>query len=111
METLMTEVEPCHWQLHITTTQPVEFIDLSEPVQALVTGAGRQTGLINIQSLHTTAAIVLNEAEPLLLDDFADLLERAAPCGAPYRQRVFLVELDGPRVRDLSILLIGTGRP
>jgi secondary thiamine-phosphate synthase enzyme len=153
----MTEVEPCHWQLHITTTQPVEFIDLSEPVQALVTGAGRQTGLINIQSLHTTAAIVLNEAEPLLLDDFADLLERAAPCGAPYRhddlglrtvnvapgervnghahcralllaasaclnvidgrlqlgrwQRVFLVELDGPRVRDLSILLIGTGRP
>jgi secondary thiamine-phosphate synthase enzyme len=156
MDTLTAVVEPCYWRLHVATSQTVEFVDLSEQVQALVTGAGIRTGLINIQSLHTTAAVVLNEAEPLLLTDFAALLERAAPRGALYRhddlalrtvnlspgervnghahcralllsasaclnvvdgrlqlgrwQRVFLVELDGPRVRDLSILCVGAGR-
>jgi secondary thiamine-phosphate synthase enzyme len=144
----------CHCtQLRIATSRPTEFVDLTDRVQALVAEAGVQTGIVNIQSLHTTAAIVLNEHEPLLLTDFAALLERTAPLGAAYRhddlsiravnllpdervnghahcralllspsaclnivggrlqlgrwQRIFLVELDGPRVRDLSILLVG----
>ena len=36
-------------------------------------------GLVNVQTLHTTTAIVVNEHEPLLLTDIAALLERAAP--------------------------------
>ena len=32
--------------------------------------AGSSTGFVNVQTLHTTTAIVVNEHEPLLLTDF-----------------------------------------
>ena len=54
--------------------QPIEFIDLTVKIEALAAEAGIRSGLVNIQTLHTTTAIVVNEHEPLLLVDFGDLL-------------------------------------
>ena len=132
---------------------PTEFIDLTDRLEALVADAGLRFGILNVQTLHTTTAIVVNEHEPLLLADFQALLEAAAPDDGRYRhddttartvnvtdaerpnghahcralllpssaclnvtggrlllgrwQRVFLVELDGPRERDISVLIFG----
>ena len=145
-----------HTTIHIDTEHPTQFVDLTPDLEAFVSASGVRSGLLNIQSLHTTAAIVVNEHEPLLLTDMAALLERLAPVDAVYRhdhvslrtvncvlgeppnghshcrslllgataalnvvdgelqrgrwQRVFLVELDGPRPRDVSLLLLGDGR-
>src|SRR5918995_5134965 len=142
-----------HTTIRIHTEHPTQFIDLTSNLEAFVAASGIQSGLLNVQSLHTTAAIVVNEHEPLLLTDMAGLLERLAPGDAVYRhdsitlrtvncvlgeppnghshcralllgstaalnvvageiqlgrwQRVFLVELDGPRLRDVSLLLLG----
>src|SRR5688500_9531950 len=142
-----------HTTIRIDTERPTQFIDLTSDLEAFVAASGVQSGLLNIQSLHTTAAIVVNEHEPLLLTDMAGLLERLAPVDALYRhdnitlrtvncvlseppnghshcralllgstallnvidgalqlgrwQRVFLVELDGPRTRDVSLLVLG----
>lgn len=131
----------------------MEFVDLTDQIEAVAADAGIHSGLVNIQSLHTTTSIVVNEHEPLLLLDFAAQLAAAAPQHAPYRhddmsirtvnlapneranghahcralllpssavlniaegrlqlgrwQRVFLVELDGPRDREVSILVFG----
>ncbi len=109
--------------------------------------------MVSIQSLHTTASIIVNEHEPLLLSDFTSLLARAVPRAFLYRhddfdtrtvnmtpderanghahcralllgasaslhiadgrverglwQRIFLVELDGPRTREISLLVVG----
>ena len=155
METFAPASTCRHQRMRIATERPTEFIDLTERVHAFVAEAGVHTGLVNVQSLHTTAAIVLNEGEPLLLADFTALLERAVPADAAYRhddlrirtvnltpgerlnghahcralllsssvclniidgrlqlgrwQRLFLAELDGPRMRDLSVLLVGDG--
>lgn len=144
-----------HAHIRIATDRPTEFIDLTERLEALVAQSGIRFGFVNIQSLHTTAAIVVNENEPLLLTDFAAVLERSAPAGAIYRhddvalrtvnltadervnghahcralllspsvslnvidgrlllgrwQRVFMAELDGPRTREISILIVGEG--
>ena len=68
-------------------TRPTEFIDLTDRLEALVAEAGVRSGFVNVQTLHTTTAIVVNEHEPLLLADFAALLEQAAPGGAGYRAR------------------------
>jgi secondary thiamine-phosphate synthase enzyme len=153
METL-TPASTCrHARIHLTTRYPTEFIDLTDRLQHLVTEAAVRTGLVNVQTLHTTSAIVINEHEPLLLTDFEALLARTAPPDAPYRhddpairtvnltdgeranghahcramllppsacvnvikgrlvlgqwQRIFFVELDGPRERDVSILAFG----
>ena len=62
-----------------------QFIDLTDRLEALVAEAGIRFGFVNLQTLHTTTAIVVNEREPLLLADFATLLEHAAPRDAGYR--------------------------
>jgi secondary thiamine-phosphate synthase enzyme len=155
METLVPAAICHHTRIRVATERAMEFIDLTARIEALAAEAGIHAGLVNIQSLHTTTAIVVNEHEPLLLADFDALLARAAPRDAPYRhddmdartvnlapgersnghahchalllgssaslnfaegrlqlgrwQRVFLVELDGPRVREVSVLVLGEG--
>lgn len=155
MKTLVPAAICHHARIGVASGQAMEFIDLTTRIEALVTEAGLHTGLVHIQSLHTTTAVVVTEDEPLLLVDFGDLLARAAPRHAPYRhddpnarnlppaqgehadghahcqalllgssaslnfaesrlqlgrwQRVFLVELDGPRQREVSVLAFGEG--
>lgn len=155
MHTFATTRSCRHARIQVSTTSPTEFVDLTGQIEALVDDAGLFAGLIHVQSLHTTTAIVVNEHEPLLIEDFAALLSRTAPRDAAYMhddmsartvnlapgerpnghahcralllgssvllnvasgsvqlgrwQRVFLVELDGPRTREVSILLFGEG--
>jgi secondary thiamine-phosphate synthase enzyme len=85
METLALAMMCRHMKIQIATERPCEFIDVTPDVEALVTQTGIAVGCVNVQSLHTTASIVVNEHEPQLLTDFAELLERAAPPGASYR--------------------------
>ena len=108
-----------------------------------------------MQSRHTTTAVIVNENEPLLIEDAKRMLERLAPRNALYGhnelhrrrdaapdesrngdahcralllgssetlavvggalqlgrwQRVLLVELDGPRPRTVSVVVIGLPR-
>lgn len=153
METLAPTSTYRHTKIRIATARPTAFVDLTDQVQALVADACIDTGLVNIQVLHTSAAVVVNENEPLLLADFGELLQWTAPLGVSYRhdderartvnvepgerrnghahcralilgasvclniaecrlqlgrwQRVFLAELDGPRMREVSVLLAG----
>ncbi|MGE3956144.1 MAG: secondary thiamine-phosphate synthase enzyme YjbQ [Vicinamibacterales bacterium] len=145
-----------HGTLQVPTTRPTEFVDITPALQAWSASAGRWSGTLTIQSRHTTAAIAINEAEPLLLADMEALLERLAPRTHPYWhdelplrgqvptseprnghahcrslllpstavvivvngalqlgrwQRVFLVELDGPRQREVSLLAMGEVLP
>lgn len=45
---------------------------------------------------HTTTAVVVNEHEPLLLDDFRDVLERTIPRAARYRHDDLARRVDIP---------------
>jgi secondary thiamine-phosphate synthase enzyme len=145
-----------HTTIHVPTRHALEFVDITDRIRDAVADAGLDIGLVNVQSLHTTTAVVVNEHEPLLLTDFAETLERAAPADRPYRhddpaertvnvgphervnghahcrallltpsaclnvaagslqlgqwQRVFLVELDGPQMRAVSIVACGEPR-
>src|SRR5688572_26889360 len=74
-----------HARIRVATGRPMEFIDLTARIEALAAEAGIDAGLVNIQTLHTTTAIVVNEHEPLLLTDFEGLLARAAPRDGHYR--------------------------
>jgi len=71
--------------LRIATRQATEFIDVTAQLEALVSEADLESGFVNVQTLHTTTAVVVNEHEPLLLADFHALLERLSPIGARYR--------------------------
>src|SRR5882672_4811836 len=58
-----------HMKIQIATERPFEFIDVTPDVEALVAQTGINVGFVNVQSLHTTTSIVVNEHEPQLLTD------------------------------------------
>jgi secondary thiamine-phosphate synthase enzyme len=156
METLVP-VSVCRSAtIRVATQRATEFVDVTDCLKRFVEEVGIEVGVVNVQTLHTTTAIVVNEHEPLLLADFTELLERTAPHAASYRhddmaarrvnlgpderinghahcralvlppsaglnvdggrlvlgrwQRVFLAELDGPQMRELSVVAMGEAR-
>lgn len=152
MDSLAVDRIARHLALSFTSRRQTEFIDITDQLDQFVRQCGARTGLLTVQTLHTTTAVVVNEGEPLLLADFERSLERTIPRSLPYWhdemalragvhpdepanghahcralllptsvvltvakgalrlgrwQRVFLVELDGPRHREASAVLLG----
>jgi secondary thiamine-phosphate synthase enzyme len=143
-----------HEIVGIKTRRRLQFVDITDRLVQLVRRNGLLTGVLSVQTRHTTTGLVINEHEPLLLRDLTATLERFAPREVDYEhdnlaqrsvppleprnghahckalglrasesihvvdgdlwlgrwQRVFLVELDGGRERELSVMLLGTAR-
>jgi secondary thiamine-phosphate synthase enzyme len=58
-----------HKTLDYKTKGDLEFEDITDKVHEFVTESGVRNGLVNIQTLHTTTAIIVNENEPYLIED------------------------------------------
>ena len=80
-----------HHALELQTVEPLQFIDLTDEVRAWVAQSGIANGMVNVQTRHTTTAVIINEHEPLLLDDLKELLTRLAPPQAYYRHNDFAI--------------------
>ena len=65
------------------------FLDITEDVREVVRASGLRFGQVTVYSNHTTAAIRLQENEPLLLEDLRDMLTRLAPADRYYRHNDF----------------------
>jgi secondary thiamine-phosphate synthase enzyme len=141
-------------RLVVETHEPIQFVDITDEIASTVAASGVKDGIVTIVSRHTTAAVRIQEAEPLLLEDLLGFLRRLAPKDVHYQhndfrirthhmhddespnghshclqfllgtsesvpvidgelalgqwQRVFLVELDGPRAkREVLIQTVG----
>ena len=141
-------------RLAFATTEPIQFVDITDDVAAAVRSTGVRDGIVTIVSRHTTMAVRIQEDEPLLLEDLLSFLRRLAPSNVHYQhndfrvrthhmhddespnghshclqfllgtsetvpvmdgelllgqwQRIFLVELDGPRPkREVLIQTVG----
>src|SRR5207237_10928129 len=68
---------------------PIGFVNTTDEVPELVGVAGLREGVANVSSRHTPAAVCIQEAEPLLLEDLREFLERSAPANAHYRHNDF----------------------
>lgn len=71
--------------LDITTRHRFELINLTERVEELVSRTGVRQGVALLQSLHSTAALFVNEWQEALLVDFRTLLEQAVRDDADWR--------------------------
>ena len=124
-------------RLESTTTASFSCHDISADLQAFVDGTRIRNGLLVAAGQHTTTALVVNEAEDRLLGDIErhflaltppeeayahnDLhLRPGIPADEPRNahahlialklrryQAVLLVELDGPRQRQVLLQLCG----
>ena len=135
--------------MKIATVEPIEFVDLTDHINEHLRCSNIRDGNVTVFSRHTTAAIKINEAEELLIEDFKFFLKRLCPIGDGYHhndmgrrkppiapderpnghshlmhlllstsetipvidnrlalgtwQRVFMIELDGPRSREVMV--------
>ncbi len=71
------------------TEKLFDITDVTDEVISFVEESGINDGLVNIQTMHTTATIFLNENEPLLLKDIKENLEKIAPSNAEYKHDDF----------------------
>jgi len=71
--------------LSFSTKGEVEFIDLSNRVQKVVSKCGVQNGLVHVFAPHATGVIILTELEPGLLEDIKSLLEQVASSRGRFR--------------------------
>lgn len=78
-----------HKVLEYQTKDLFDFNDITDEVKAFLKESQIQNGLVNIQTLHTTAAIIFNENEPLLIEDIKMHLEKIAPRDLKYNHDDF----------------------
>ena len=84
------------FELTYRTTEPGQFIDITDDVARVVRDSGAHRGLVHVYSVHTTAAIRINENEPLLLGDLRRFLAGVAPAGAGYEHDDMSRRIDVP---------------
>jgi len=70
--------------LEYQTKGEFDFIDITDEVKKFVNECKIKNGLINVQTFHTTTAIIVNENEPLLSEDIKKNLEKLAPGNINY---------------------------
>ena len=92
-----------------------EFIDITCWVAECVAESEIANGFAVVYSKHTTAAVKINENEPLLLDDMAGFLEKIFPRNHSYQHNNFeirtvnMTEDESPNGHaHLQHLLLGT---
>ncbi len=73
-----------HRALSLTTNHPFEISDITTEIQKAVRDSGAVNGVVLVSTPHTTAAIRLNHAEPLLLQDMLRELYRLVPHDTSY---------------------------
>lgn len=74
-----------HRELSLSTASPIQIVDMTAEVLAVVRSSGINDGLLTLSSRHTTAYVNINEREEKLQTDMVEFLERLAPPAARYR--------------------------
>ena len=78
-----------HRTLQFQTKGEFDFVDFTAEVEKFVSDCQIKNGFVNIQTMHTTAPLFLNENEPLLLEDFKKHLSQISPQNAAYNHNDF----------------------
>ena len=78
-------------EVDVRSASMPEFFDITDGVQDFVEQSQVRNGFVVVFSRHTTAAIVIQEKEPLLMHDMASAIERFAPRNQHYRHNDFEV--------------------
>ena len=103
------------FKLKVKTECAPQFIDITEWVANCVADSEISNGFAVVFSKHTTAAVKINENEPLLLEDMTEFLEKISPRENGYQHNNFEIRTvnmtadESPNAHaHLQHLLLGT---
>jgi secondary thiamine-phosphate synthase enzyme len=66
-------------ELWFNTPNRRDYVNITDQIEMLVSQSGVQNGLCLVNAMHITASVYINDAEPGLIQDYDDWLERLAP--------------------------------
>lgn len=84
--------------IKITSKSQIEFIDITSEVEETIQSSGVREGQVLIFAPHTSAGIIVNHNEPMLIQDFMRMLYRLVPLGDRYSHDLF--ELNRTKASD-----------
>ncbi|MEM2337418.1 MAG: secondary thiamine-phosphate synthase enzyme YjbQ [Candidatus Bathyarchaeia archaeon] len=67
-----------------STKGEIEFVDLTDKVQEVVSRSGIKNGIVHVFAPHATGILILTESEYGLLNDIKALLEKVVPKNVSY---------------------------
>ncbi|MEM2120941.1 MAG: secondary thiamine-phosphate synthase enzyme YjbQ [Archaeoglobaceae archaeon] len=85
--------------IEVKTRQRTEIVDITEEVEKLLEGEG----VALVFTPHTTASIILNEAEGRLLEDIVSAMDKIVPRNSNYRHN----EIDNNADAHIKASLLG----
>ncbi len=71
--------------LAMNTEKRIQIVRITDKVEQVVKESGVKEGLVLVNPMHITAAVVVNDNESGLHQDYLRVLERLVPYGADYR--------------------------
>ena len=71
--------------LWFNTQKRREYINITKEVEEAVQESGVQEGMALVSAMHITAGVYVNDAEPGIIQDIDEMLEKIAPFRKPYR--------------------------
>lgn len=74
-----------------TASGAPEFMDITQEVKDVLARSEISEGSVLVFTRHTTAAIEINEDEPLLMEDLKQFLLRIAPRDGDYKHNDFFI--------------------
>ncbi len=70
---------------HVVSTRgEIDFVDLTNTVQAAVRKSDVKNGIVHVFAPHATGVLVLTENDPALLEDIEKFMEELAPRNKNY---------------------------
>lgn len=84
-QAIASPVRIFHRVLDWMTSERFQLINITDRVQDVVRRSGIREGLVHIQSLHTTTALLINEWQAALLEDIQRVLEELVSRDRPWR--------------------------
>ncbi len=74
--------------LWFETEEKIEFVRITDKVQEVLEKSGINEGLILVNPMHITSAVIVNDNEGGLIQDYIENLQRLVPYDAEYRHNV-----------------------
>jgi len=71
--------------LTFNTKNRIEFVRITDEVERVVRESGVKEGFVLVNPMHITAAVIVNDNESGLQEDYKRVLEKLVPYGADYR--------------------------
>ncbi len=93
-------------EFRVSTSSRFEVVDITSRVESAVAKSGVRNGLCLVFVPHATAAIIANEAEPGLMQDYIDLIKELFKPDAPWRHN----RIDDNAHAHLASAVIGPSR-